>query len=150
MEKNFEALKKIILDKAKAANACKGEYKRAYTAKCIKELMNVVKDNFEWCLNNKVIDANLIDEYKQEFAEGQIWHNEDVEIGYMLATGNASVRAFGSASVEASGSAYVINRSCVECNLSEYAIARLVKENKICYASDDLSFEMVDGRNDLP
>ena len=103
----FEELKKVILERARAAEACREQYGRAYKAGNIDELMEVVRDNFQWCCNNGVIDGELIDRYKTEFNECKIWHNEDASEGCLLASGSATVRASGSATVEAYDSATV-------------------------------------------
>ena len=143
MESRFEEFKKIILDCAKKAAACTEQYRRAYSSESFKELTTVIRDNFFWCVNNDVITGELIDEYKQEFADGGIWHNENVTEGYMIATDSATVWAYYSATVKASDSVYVNTNSSIECKLSDFAIAR-VNNVKICYASDNLKFEKIE------
>ena len=103
----FEELKKIILERAREAQACREQYGRAYMAESFQQLMEVVRDNFCWAVNNSVIDGDLIDTYQDEFNAGRIWHNEDVTEGFLLASGSATVEASGSATVRASGSATV-------------------------------------------
>ena len=103
----FEELKKIILERAREAQACREQYGRAYMAESFQQLMEVVRDNFCWAVNNSVIDGDLIDTYQDEFNAGRIWHNEDVTEGFLLASGSATVRASGSATVEAYDSATV-------------------------------------------
>ena len=103
----FEELKKIILERARAAEACREQYGRAYKAENLADLMKVVRDNFYWAVNNSVIDGELIDTYKAEFNEGRIWHNENTAEGCLLASGSATVKASGSATVKAYDSATV-------------------------------------------
>ena len=104
----FEELKNEILRRAHEAHACTEQYGRAYKSETLDGLMQVVRDNFHWCCNNKVLDGALIDAYREEFNAGKIWHNEEaITEGFMLASGSASVRASGSASVEAYDSASV-------------------------------------------
>ena len=103
----FDELKKIILERARAAEACRAQYGRAYKAESLADLMAVVRDNFYWAVNNSVIDGELIDAYKSEFNEGGIWHNENISEGCLLASGSATVKADDSATVRASGSATV-------------------------------------------
>ena len=104
----FEELKNEILRRAHEAHACAEQYGRAYKAETLDGLMQVVRDNFYWCCNSKVLDGALIDAYREEFNAGKIWHNEEaITEGFMLASGNASVRAYDSASVEAYDSASV-------------------------------------------
>ena len=106
-KERFDALKAEILKRAKEKQACKGEYSRALKSNTYQELLQVVKDNFGWASTNKIIDAELIGEYKQEFNENDIWCNESVGIGFLLAYGSATVRAFDSATVRAYDSATV-------------------------------------------
>ena len=103
----LEELKKIILERARAAGACRAQYGRAYKAENLADLMAVVRDNFYWAVNNSVIDGELIDAYKSEFNEGRIWHNENISEGCLLASDSATVEASGSATVKAYGSATV-------------------------------------------
>ena len=104
----FEELKKIILERARNASACREQYGRAYRAENLEELMQVVRDNFWWACHNRVIDGDIVDAYRDEFATGKIWHNENITEGFLIASGSATVEASGSATVEASGSATVI------------------------------------------
>lgn len=103
----FEELKKIILERARNASACREQYGRAYRAENLEELMQVVRDNFRWACNNRVIDGDTVDAYRDEFATGKIWHNENITEGFLIASGSATVEASGSATVEAYGSATV-------------------------------------------
>ena len=124
MEK-FEQFKTEILARAKAANACTEQYSRALHAETLDALLDVVRDNFGWAVNAGVLTGEFIDEWKDEFATGRIWHNCNVENGYLLATegrveargnatvvagGNASVVAWGNSSVVAWGNATVVAR----------------------------------------
>jgi hypothetical protein len=69
--------------------------------------MTVIKDNFGFAVVNKVIDPSLIEAHKDEFTANQIYCNVDVATGFLLASGNATVRASGNATVRASGNATV-------------------------------------------
>ena len=106
MEK-FETLKTEILKRAKEQSACKEQYTRALKSNTYQELLQVVKDNFSWAATHKIIDADLIGEYKQVFNDNDIWCNESVSKGFLLATDSATVEAYGSATVRAYGSATV-------------------------------------------
>ena len=221
METNFLEFKEEILKRAKAANACVGEYKRAYSSESFSELMQVIKDNFNFACFKEVIDSELIKLYENQFNENKIYCNVDVSKGFLLACDNATVEAWDSvtveawgsatveasdsatveasgratvkacdnatvkawdsatvkawgsatveawdsatveasdsatveawgsatvkacdnATVEASGSAYITSYSIIECKLSENAIYRIRKSNKIRYVSDNIKFE---------
>ena len=106
MEK-FETLKTEILKRAKKQSACKEQYARALKSSTYQELLQVVKDNFSWAVTHKIIDAELLGEYKQEFNDNDIWCNESASTGFLLTYDSATVRAYGSATVEAYGSATV-------------------------------------------
>lgn len=85
----FEEFKKVILERARTAEACREQYGRAYKAEDFRQLMEVIRDNFSWVVANEVIDGDLIDAYWEEFAEGRIWHNKDVRDGYLHASGSS-------------------------------------------------------------
>ena len=128
--------------------------------------MEVIKDNFHWCVTNKVLTVPLIKEYRDLFTEHGIHCNESVDSGYLLADsatvrawGSATVRAWGSATVEACDSAtveacdsatvlacdnaYVTSQASIECQLSDKAIYRIRETNTIRFASDELKFERI-------
>ena len=107
METNFKEFKDKILNRAKVANTCVGEYKKAYNSETFSELMQVIKDNFNFAYTRKVIDAELIKEYESIFNENKIFCNVDVSEGFLLACDSATVKAWGSATVEAYDSATV-------------------------------------------
>ena len=111
----FEKFKEEILARAKAADACAEQYSRALHAETLDELLAVARDNFRWAVGNDVIDGGFIDKWKDEFAAGRIWHNCDVENGFLLATegrfvarDNSSVVAWGRSSVVACGNSSVV------------------------------------------
>ena len=103
---NFETIKTEILSRAKAANACTAQYRRALESETMSALMDVVKDNFHWACVNKVVTADLIERYREDFAAHDIFLNVNVERGYLLCN-SATVTACNSARVEAYGSATV-------------------------------------------
>ena len=111
---DFEDIKAEILNRAKAAKACTKQYSRAYKSETLQELCSVIKDNFNWCFNNKVITSNLLMQYREDFAQNDIFINISVRSGFLLcdnatvkAWGNATVKAWGNATVEAWGNATV-------------------------------------------
>lgn len=65
--KQFEEIKKEILERAHNARACTIQYKRAYQSENLETLCNVIKDNSWWCCRNNVLDGELIDKYKKIF-----------------------------------------------------------------------------------
>ena len=142
-EKSFESLKEEILRRAKEASACKPEYGRAYQSENYEQLMEVLRDNFHWACRNGVLDAGIIEQYKEEFAEGKIYLNVSVTEGFLLAWDNATVEASGNATVEAWDNAYITSSYTIECKLSDKAIYRIRETNTIRYNSDVIQFEKV-------
>lgn len=66
---DFEDIKAKILNRAKAAQACTEQYNRAYKSETLQELCSVIKDNFHWWVNNKVITSDLLIQYRKDFAK---------------------------------------------------------------------------------
>ena len=153
----FNDFKNEILRRAKEANACTNEYRRAYQSNDFGELMQVIKDNFNFVVQHKIIDQSLIESYKDQFTANQIYCNVDVTAGFLLACGNATVRALGNATVrawgnatvralgnatvEACGNAYITSYCTIECKLSDNAIYRIRKSNTIRYVSNNIKFD---------
>ena len=107
MESKFNQFKEEILKRAKQADACKPEYARAYKSETFAELIQVIKDNFNFAVSGKVIEPNIIEEYKDEFNTTDVWCNVERSSGFVLAYGNATVEAYGNATVEAYDNATV-------------------------------------------
>ena len=103
---DFEDIKAEILNRAKAAKACTEQYSRAYKSETLQELCSVIKDNFNWCFNNKVITSNLLMQYREDFAQNDIFINISVRSGFLLCD-NATVEACGNATVKACDNATV-------------------------------------------
>lgn len=99
---DFEDIKAEILNRTKAAKACTEQYSRAYKSETLQELCSVIKDNFNWCFNNKVITSNLLMQYREDFAQNDIFINISVRSGFLLC-GNVTVKACNNATVEAWG-----------------------------------------------
>ena len=111
---DFEDIKAEILNRAKAAKAYTEQYRRACKSETLQELCSVIKDNFNWCFNNKVITSNLLMQYREDFAQNDIFINISARSGFLLcdnatveACGNATVKAWGNATVEAGDDATV-------------------------------------------
>ena len=147
--KQFEEIKKEILERAHNARACTIQYKRAYQSENLETLCNVIKDNFWWCCRNNVLDGELIDKYKKIFSDNKIYHNVSIKSGFLLASGNSTVEAYDNSTVQAYGNStvkaydnsYINCRSTIECVLKDNSIVRKWDTNTIQYVSDNLKFE---------
>ena len=166
--RTFEEFKAEILTRAKAASACTDQYKRAYAAHDFSELFAVIKDNFSWCCNNKVIDADMIVSVCEDAARCDVWCNVDVATGFALATGTATVWAYGSATVWATGTAtvratgtatvwaygtatvraygtaYINVRSDMDCKISDKAIMRCRDTDEIMIVAGSLKIKEIE------
>ena len=87
----FTEIKEEILRRAKNAEACVGQYKRALESQTLQELAQVIKDNFTWCCNWKVLDVEIIEKYKTEFASVEIYANESISTGYVVIDGEVEM-----------------------------------------------------------
>ena len=96
MNTNYEKIKADLLAFGKKNGACVEQYQRLYKAESIEEVIAVVKDNFWWCARYRDF-ADVIMANREQFAEHQIWANQDVDInegiGYLLAPRRSTPRA---------------------------------------------------------
>ena len=105
MNTNYEKIKADLLAFGKRHGACVEQYQRLYKAVSIAEVIAVVKDNFWWCA--RYLDfADVIVDNREQFAEHQIWVNQDVEIregiGYLLATeGEINAKSWDTSTINA-------------------------------------------------
>ena len=158
MNTNYEKVKADLLAFGKKNGACVEQYQRLYRAESIEEVISVVKDNFWWCARYRDF-ADVIMANREQFAEHQIWANQDVEInegvGYLLATegeinatscGTSTINAksYGTSTINATScgtSTMIIRSSTIECQVKDQSIARYVYENRIIVADDSIKVE---------
>lgn len=98
-----------------------------------------------------MLDGELIDNYGEIFSENKIYHNVSVKNGFLLVSGNSTVKAYGNSTVEAYDNStveaynksYINCCSTVECVIKDNSIVRRWDLNTIQYASDKLKFEKI-------
>ena len=62
--KNFEEIKTEFIQRCKAALACQPEFKRVLASATFAELLQVIKDNIHWSINEgKVINSKELEEW---------------------------------------------------------------------------------------
>jgi hypothetical protein len=105
MEENFLEFKEEILRRAKGADACESEYKKAYKSEYYTELMQVIKDNFSFACNRKIIDSELIKKFEKQFNKNSIFCNVNISEGFLLLCGQATAEIYGYATAVISGNA---------------------------------------------
>ena len=148
MNTNYEKIKADLLAFGKKNGACVEQYQRLYKAESIEEVISVVKDNFWWCARYRDF-ADVIMANREQFAEHQIWANQDVEIregvGYLISTeGVVNATSCGTSTINAKSwdtSTMIIRSSGIECQVKDHSIARYVCENRIVVADDSIKVE---------
>jgi hypothetical protein len=120
----FETFKAEIINRAKKVGACMSEISRAVNADDFCKLMQVIKDNFCYACNSKIIDAELIESIKEQAAACSVYVNVNVTEGYLLASGSATVSASGSAIVRATDSAIIKATDSATVSASDSATVR--------------------------
>lgn len=160
---NFKKIKRIGLERAKANDACESEIAKLIASKNLVELCQIIKSNFSWCYNHNVVTAELLEQFKDEFAENEIYVNTDTDRGYVLLSGNSSARLsgnssarlfdnssaelFDNSSAELSGNSYVNCKSTIDCKISDHAIIRRYDTNTIQYCDETMKFEKIESEN---
>ena len=171
MNQNYEKIKADLLAFGKKNGACIGQYQRLYKADDIEDVIAVVKDNFWWCAKYSDF-ADVIMSNREQFAERQIWINQNIEIregvGYLLATegeinakscdtSTINAKSWGTSTINAEScdtstinaeswgtSTMIIRTSTIECKVQDQSIARYIYENRIVVADDSLKIEKVE------
>lgn len=127
----FKEFKEEILKRAKKADACNEQYKRAYRSENFKELLEVITDNFSYSCENKIIDCVLLEQVGQEVCnEGNLYFNTDCKDGFLIVE-NSTVTARGNSTVTAWGNSYTLSFNTIEHKISEKAILRYYYEDRI-------------------
>ena len=168
MNTNYEKVKADLLAFVKKNGVYVEQYHRLYKAESIEDVIAVVKDNFWWYAKYRDF-ADVILANREQFAEHQIWANQDVEInkgvGYLLATeGDINAESWGTSTINAKSwgtstinakswgtstiiaeswntSTMIIRTSTIECKVNDHSIARYVYDNRIVVADDSIKVE---------
>jgi len=144
---NYEEFKNEIVNRCKAEGACQTEFKRILNSESFTDIFTVLKANFSWACDHKIIEAEILTAVLPEANASDIWVNVNTSTGYLFASdsatveawgsatvrasGSATVEASGSATVRASGSAFISSYSNIECKISDHAIYRITSTNEI-------------------
>ena len=153
---SFERLKAEIIRRGYEANACDAIHD-AEDADMMEAFFDVVKDNFNWCIYEGVIDIQMIEANKELFNDANIYANEVHHGGYCLidgdidtigiaayiyVCGNATVnKVFGNATVNkvfdnatvnyVSGNATVNSLRYLSCLIKDNAVLRVLITNTL-------------------
>ena len=108
--KEFEELKEELLKRAKEHHACTYQYRRALKAETWDQLMSVIRDNFTWASDARVLTSKLISKYEKRFASYKIYANKSVKGGFILVDGNTRIETTDATKVFALDNAEVVMR----------------------------------------
>lgn len=61
--KTFKEFKDFIKNQGKKSNACQEQYKRVLESETFEELLQVIKDNYNWCYSNNVFTKEELINY---------------------------------------------------------------------------------------
>lgn len=136
---NFTEIKQVIIDRAKNADACADQFRRAAKAETMPELLKVITDNFHWCCGNKIIDIELLSKIEVPLLdEARLYFNRDVTEGYCLVV-DATVRAWDNATVEAFNNAFTLSYNSVEHKSEGNSIIRWIETNRVVFGGKILN-----------
>jgi len=79
----FEQVKEDVIARCKKHGACQPEFKRILDSSDFQSLLQVLKDNMNWCLKEKMIDADYLE---LMFGKELLWSN------HIYTSGTNSVR----------------------------------------------------------
>lgn len=115
----YTRLKSEFISRINKAEAHTDLYSSILNAADMNHLCMVLKNNFWWFINNRVLTTDFIDHYRSYFSKYGINANVSVEDGFLLcdrayatAHGNATVAAYGNAIVEATDTVTVRAFNC--------------------------------------
>jgi hypothetical protein len=95
----FKEQKEEIIKRAKAANACKGEFQIAVAAENITDLITVIKKNLRWCIVNGMLEYRALEDiFGLELLKENHIYTQGVN-KVRLTEGNAYIVMLGSSSV---------------------------------------------------
>ena len=166
MEK-FNQFKSEILKRAKEVSACITQYQRAYKSENFDQLFQIIKDNFFYCCNNKIIDPDLIESVKEEAKKCGVYHNESATNAYILGSSNCTIRGYGNCTIEGYGNctirgfdnctikgfdnctilgydnSYLNVRSDMECKINDHAIMRYRDTNEVVVIGSNIKVKTI-------
>lgn len=124
METRIHLFKREIQKRMETAIQYNDEAIRVNNSETIKELMNVIKENFSIFCGEKIIDTSIIENFKKEFNDNDIRCNENSSSGFLLVS-DCNIEYINGDTV-----AYIGSNSCVN-EVSDNATILSIGENSI-------------------
>ena len=91
----FEETKAKLIVSAKLADACKEGFTKLKEAKTWFDLCVIARESFEWCIDNDLLTPELMTEHCKDCNNANLYCNENVTNGFVLATGNSEIDVHG-------------------------------------------------------
>ena len=132
---DFGEYKNELIKISKTIDACKEGYAQLIKAESWFDLCLIVRDSFEWCVNNNLITPELIKEHWLDCKKANIFCNENVTNGFVIVTSKSEITANGHSFVIA------LDDSKVTAFDTTYVIA---KGNAEITANDDVIVKAYD------
>ena len=78
----FKEFKDFIKNQGKKANACEEQYKRVLASETFEELLQVIKDNYNWCYSNNIFTKEELMNYvpNQTLLDNGFYYNYSGEL----------------------------------------------------------------------
>lgn len=140
---SFNQLKEALLTSVKQTDACSKGYVELLKATTFKDLCNIAKESFEWCVENKILTPELIQAHVKECNQEGIFCNQNVTSGFCIVTTGSEIDAYehsfvyviGEGMVNAYNTSYVIAIDQAEVKTYDFTHVK-AKGNSIVTASD--------------
>jgi len=106
--RSFNDFKNEIVRRCRKNLACKTEFKRVLVSKNFEQIVKVLTDNFYWSCTHNVLDGEFIEPLNDVLQPYGLCANQNVKVGFCIASGSSTVEASDSSTVIASDSSTVI------------------------------------------
>ena len=124
METRIDLFRKEIQKRMETTIQYNDEVTKINNSETIKELMNVIKENFSIFCGEKIIDTSIIENFKKEFNDNDIRCNENSNSGFLLLS-DCNIEYINGNTV-----AYIKHNACVN-EVSDNATILSIGENSI-------------------
>lgn len=115
---NFAQFKEgMLASVGKSFFPCKDGYAQFLKAASFNDVGRMIKESFAWCINNKLLTAEVIKKYEEECNQADIYCNQNVNSAFCLVTSNTEIDAYGHSFV------YVLGNGIVNAYDSTFVIA---------------------------
>lgn len=135
----FGEFKQHLIEITKDIDACAEGFKLLQKAESWLDLCLIVRDSFEWCVENKLITPELIQEHWLDCKKANIYCNESVQNGFIIVTsgndidvwGHSFVIALGNAHVTAYDTTYVVAKDDAEVEAYDHCYIKACDNSKV-------------------